>query len=196
MLIGQHNVRREHPDTVNGKHDAGMRGPEGLEKGQEVRAAGHHLGDPGRWRGGEHTVWRIDVDQGLLTYGMFGPYREDGLYLLPASAQLRTGQLQADFAINRSAFPVAEFPFPTELLPDWLRKIQNPDPVRGALPKLEALQNFLRKRTADFPIPASLPQTAEPKPSNYPDHSKPRSLHELFRGAMQPKGPEPKRENN
>src|SRR6516165_4654447 len=25
---------------------------------------------------------RIDVDQGLLTYGMFGPYREDGLYLL------------------------------------------------------------------------------------------------------------------
>jgi hypothetical protein len=53
--------------------------------------------------------WRRNVDQTLVTYKMYGPYREDGFYLFPYSAYLRIAQIQMDFA-NRSGLPVLEFP--------------------------------------------------------------------------------------
>src|SRR5271165_5868083 len=45
--------------------------------------------------------WRRNVDQALLTHKTYGAYREDGFYLLPTSAYLRSGQVQADFAADR-----------------------------------------------------------------------------------------------
>ena len=130
--------------------------------------------------------WRRDVDQTLVTYKMFGPYREDGFYLFPLSAYLRVAQLQADFAANRYGLPVMELP--AQVGPNWLRTLQNPDPLPGALPNLRALQQFLRRTTSGFPIPTSLPQVAPearrptPEGSPQPDEArKPTALKDLFK---------------
>jgi len=107
------------------------------------------------------SSWRVDVDQGLITYQMYGPYREDGFYLFPAVMQLRAAQIQADFAANRSGFPVLEFP--TQEIPGWLKRFENSDPESNALPTLKVLQRFIKSRTSGFPIRDSLPSPSEAK---------------------------------
>jgi hypothetical protein len=62
--------------------------------------------------------WRREVDQALVTYKMYGPYREDGFYLFPTVAQIRIAQIQVDFAANRSGLPVLELP--TQDVPELL----------------------------------------------------------------------------
>jgi hypothetical protein len=132
--------------------------------------------------------WPRDVDQTLVTYKMYGPYREDGFYLLPLGAYFRVAQVQADLAANRSGLPLLEFPDPVR--PDWLKTMQNPDPLPGALPNLRALQNIIKTRTSGFPVPTSLPQavpearrpSAEPPAQLGPDYSKkPGGLGDLFK---------------
>jgi hypothetical protein len=107
------------------------------------------------------SSWRVNVEQGLITYRMYGPYREDGFYLFSTAMQLRTAQIQADFAANRSGFPVLEFP--TQEVPGWLKKFENSDSEPDALPTLRVLQRFIKNRTSGFPIPDSLPLLSEPK---------------------------------
>jgi hypothetical protein len=130
--------------------------------------------------------WRVNVDQTLITQRMYGPYREDGFYLMPTGAYLRLGQIQADFAVNRLGLPIMEFPL--ETVPPWLRGVQNPDPEPNALPTLKMLQAFIKRRTSGFPIPDSLPWTAyakEPIPKSSPqataEPKKPSSLKDLFK---------------
>ena len=128
--------------------------------------------------------WRRNVEQSLLTYKMYGSDREDGFYLLPLSAYLRTAQLQADFAANRSALPIIEFP---SRWPEWLRTPQDPDPPPNALPDLRTLQRLIRRETAGFPAIDSLPQVAEarkPVPETLPQAGEPKhppSLKDLFK---------------
>jgi hypothetical protein len=131
------------------------------------------------------SSWRVNVDQSLVTHKMFGPYREDGFYLFPTSASLRPGQIQLDFAVNRSGLPLREFPSPP---PAWLKSLQNPDPEPNALPTLKMLRAFIKRRTSGFPIPDSLPWTAyarEPIPKSMPqavpESKKPNSLKDLFK---------------
>ena len=114
--------------------------------------------------------WRRDVDQTLVTYKMYGPYREDGLYLFPLGAYLRTAQIQMDLATNRSGLPVLELPAEW---PDWLRTVQSPEPIPGALPNLRTLQDFIKRKTSGFPVPTSVP-AAEASHIEY--SKKPRSL--------------------
>ena len=130
--------------------------------------------------------WRRSVDQTLATYKMYGPYREDGFYLLPPSAYLRVAQLQADLAANRLSLPVLELP--TDVGPDWLKTMQNPDPLPGTLPNLRTLQEFIKRKTSGFPIPTSLPQVVPearrptPEPSPQSDEAKkPATLKDLFK---------------
>ena len=131
------------------------------------------------------SSWRVNVDQKLLAYTMFGPYREDGFYLFPTGAMLRTGQLQADFAASRSGLPLLELP--SQLVRKWLSNIQNPDPAPDALPNLKALQRLLKRETAGFPVIDSLPQAAmakKPMPESLPqggEPKKPPSLKDLFK---------------
>ena len=130
--------------------------------------------------------WRRDVDQTLVTYKMYGPYREDGFYLFPFSAYLRVAQLQVDLAANRSGLPVLEMPM--QDVTGWLRTMQNPDPLPGTLPNLRALQNLIKRNTSGFPIPTSLPQVApesrrpaaEPSPQSE-DARKPTAIKDLFK---------------
>jgi hypothetical protein len=130
--------------------------------------------------------WRRDVDQALATYKMYGPNREDGFYLFPLTAYLRVAQLQADLAANRLSLPVLELP--TQSGPPWLRTMQNPDPLPGALPSLRALQKFIKECTSGFPIPTSLPQVVpearRPTPELSPqsdETKKPATLKDLFK---------------
>ena len=130
--------------------------------------------------------WRRDVDQTLVTYKMYGPYREDGFYLFPFSAYLRVAQLQVDLAANRSGLPVLEMPM--QDVTGWLRTMQNPDPLPGTLPNLRALQNLIKRNTSGFPIPTSLPQVAPearrptPVPAPQSDEpKKPAALGDLFK---------------
>jgi hypothetical protein len=130
--------------------------------------------------------WRRNIDQTLVTYKMYGPYREDGFYLFPLGAYFRVAQLQADFATHRSGLPMLELPY--EHGPDWLKTMQNPDPPPGALPNLRALQNLIRRETSGFPIPTSLPQVAPEArkpvaeaPSQPDEARKPAALKDLFK---------------
>jgi hypothetical protein len=130
--------------------------------------------------------WGRDVDPRLASYKMYGPYREDGFYLFPLGAYLRVGQMQADLAANRSALPLFEFPDPNA--PDWLKSLQNPDPLPGALPNLGALQRFIRRNTSGFPIPTSLPQVAPEARRDAPvavpqpnEPKRPAALGDLFK---------------
>jgi len=130
--------------------------------------------------------WPREVDQTLVTYKMYGPYREDSLYLFPLSAYFRTAQVQLDLAANRSGLPLFEMPYPHG--PDWLKALQNPDPLPGALPNITALQNLMKAKTSGFPIPSSLPapvieaKRPAPEPSAQPDAArKPTSLKDLFK---------------
>jgi hypothetical protein len=47
---------------------------------------------------------------GSLVERVLGPYRENAFYLLPISAYFQTGKLLIDFAQNRSAFQLIQFP--------------------------------------------------------------------------------------
>jgi hypothetical protein len=144
--------------------------------------------------------WRVNVDPGLATYRIYGPYREDAFYLFPSAALFRKGQTQIDFAVGRSGFPVLEMP--TQWIPDVLRRFGGVDPPQGAMPNLRALQALIRRNTAGFPIPDSLPPPPEfksppvdftppaallkkPSPADpkaqAPEPSKPGSLKDLFK---------------
>jgi hypothetical protein len=141
--------------------------------------------------------WRQTNDPAGVAYRVFGPYREDGLYLFPTSALLRTAQLQADFAANSPAFRVLEFPswsasgsscLSPRSPPDWLSTVQNPDPAPGALPNLKALQEFMQAKTSGLPVPASvpspLPEARRDTPESAPQPDgpkKPASLKDLFK---------------
>ena len=124
------------------------------------------------------SSWRMNVDQKLIAYKRYGPYREDGFYLFPFSAILRIGQIQADFAADRSNYPVLDFP--AYRVPGWLRNIQSPDPVPNALPDPVALERFIRRNTAGFPATDPLPAAAVPKPQGS-EPKAPGALRELFK---------------
>ena len=47
---------------------------------------------------------------GSLVERVLGPYRENAFYLLPISSYFQTGKLLIDFARNRSAFQLIQFP--------------------------------------------------------------------------------------
>ena len=143
--------------------------------------------------------WRVSVDPGLASYRIYGPYREDAVYLFPSAALFRKGQVQVDFAAGRSGFPVLEMP--TQWIPTELRRFGGGDPPQGAMPNLRALQALIRRNTGGFPIPDALPpppefktprvdftppaavlkpSPAEPK-AQAPEPPKPGSLKDLFK---------------
>jgi hypothetical protein len=118
------------------------------------------------------SSWRMGVDPKLLAYRIYGPYREDGFYLFPLSASLRVGQIQADFAVNRSSKPVLDLP--AYEVPGWLKKMQSPDPKPNALPEPAALERLIRRNTAGYPPIDWMPGNAMPKPQGVVSEPKPK----------------------
>jgi len=99
--------------------------------------------------------WRSEVDPNSLASKIFGANREDGFYLVPMGALLRSGQLLIDLAANRTEWLMLELP--STVAAANREKYPNPDPAPNAKPGLKALQELMQRKFTGFPLPESLP---------------------------------------
>lgn len=76
--------------------------------------------------------------------GIFGRYRADALYLLPAKLVMRKSQLLVDFARNRNGFGLLSFGGALHEKLAWMRTARS----RGEKPSKEALARILNR---EFP---------------------------------------------
>lgn len=101
------------------------------------------------------SSWPVFVEDSSPAHKIYGPYREDGFYLVPTALVLREGQVLADFAKNREGLPIVQLPFKN--LPDRVAKFPDIASAAPTPPDLKFLQTFIARKTSGFPIPASLP---------------------------------------
>jgi hypothetical protein len=101
------------------------------------------------------SSWRSEVDKDSLAATMYGPYREDGFYLVPTGAMLRNGQIIMDMSANRSGWVILELP--SKVASAKPEKYPNPDPAPGVKPDLKALQALVQRKFTGFPVPQSVP---------------------------------------
>lgn len=99
------------------------------------------------------SSWQTDVDKTSATAKMYGPYREDGFYLVPLGSMLRNGQVIIDLSANRTGWVMLQLPSRV-VKPE---KYPNPDPAPGAQPDLKTLQAVIRRKFPGFPVPLALP---------------------------------------
>ena len=97
------------------------------------------------------SSWRSEIDAGRLAYKLFGRYREDGFYLLPAGMLMRDGVLLVDFAANRIGIGLVQLPTTKGI--ELAKTHPNPDPAPGAKPDPKALKAFIQKWYPGFPMP-------------------------------------------
>jgi hypothetical protein len=99
------------------------------------------------------SSWETEVDKNSATAEMYGPYREDGFYLIPTGAMFRDGQLLVDLTANRTGWVMLQLPSRVAK-PE---RFPNPDPAPGAKPDLKTLQDLIRRTFTGFPVPLALP---------------------------------------
>jgi hypothetical protein len=100
------------------------------------------------------SSWKTPVDGGSPTAAMYGPYREDGFYLVPGSAMLEKGEIVLDLA-NRTGWVQQELP--SNVATDNARRFGDNIAPSNAKPDLKALQGLIARRFPGFPVPRSLP---------------------------------------
>jgi hypothetical protein len=101
------------------------------------------------------SSWKTPVDSGSITAKMYGPHREDGFYLVPGSAMLRSGQMRVELSANGAGWTLLELP--SAVATAAANRFPNPDPAPNAKPTLKALQAFIRRKFSGFPVPVTLP---------------------------------------
>jgi hypothetical protein len=95
------------------------------------------------------SSWRSNVDSKLLAYEWYGPYREDGFYLVPVGPMTRDGMMIGDFAPDKLSLRILKLPSEAALQ----RKFAQPDPVPGAKPDARALRDLIQRKYPGFPMP-------------------------------------------
>jgi len=95
------------------------------------------------------SSWRSNVDSKLLAYEWYGPYREDGFYLVPVGPMTREGMMIVDFAPDKLSLRILKLPSEAALQ----RKFAQPDPVPGAKPDARALKDLIQRKYPGFPMP-------------------------------------------
>ena len=98
--------------------------------------------------------WRTPVEQGSATAKRFGPYRQDGYYLIPTGALMREGQLIMDLTAGRTEWALVDLP--SSVYVSQQGKIFTGDPPPGARPELKTLQDFIRREFPGFPVPQAV----------------------------------------
>ena len=98
--------------------------------------------------------WRTPVDQGSATAKRFGPYRQDGFYLVSTGAMVREGQLIMDLTAGRTEWALVDFP--SSVAVSQQGKFLSGDPAPGAKPELKTLQDFIRREFPGFPVPTAI----------------------------------------
>ncbi|MEA2989974.1 MAG: hypothetical protein QOG83_2685 [Alphaproteobacteria bacterium] len=99
--------------------------------------------------------WRSDVAKDMLAYKVYGPYREDGFYIIPTGMMMRDGQMLVDFAVNRYGLVMLQLP--GTAAPEATKNFKNLDPDPNSKPDLKALQAYIQYKFPGFPVPKSLP---------------------------------------
>jgi hypothetical protein len=97
------------------------------------------------------STWRTEVDPQSITAKRYGPYREDGFYLIPSGALFREGQLVMD--LTAGATELAMLEFPANLTAAERRQMPNPDQASSHKPDLRTLQEVIRREFPGFPVP-------------------------------------------
>jgi hypothetical protein len=97
------------------------------------------------------SSWRSDVDSKLLAYDVYGPYREDGFYLVPFAPLTREGTMLADLAVEKMLLRLVQLPSPNAV--ERSKKFATPDPAPGAKPEPRTLKAFFQKKFTGFPPP-------------------------------------------
>ena len=99
--------------------------------------------------------WRSELPASMLARKVYGPYREDGYYLIPSGMLVRDGQLLIDYA-NVSNVAIAKLPAGPAV--EALKKFgSNLDPAPNAKPDLRMLQEHIKYRYPGFPLPTAVP---------------------------------------
>jgi hypothetical protein len=102
------------------------------------------------------SSWRTPVDQGSAAAKRYGPYRQDGFYLVPSGALMREGQLIMDLTAGATEWVMMELPSIRASAQDEKDKVLSGDPAPGAKPDLKALQDVIRREFPGFPVPSAL----------------------------------------
>ena len=103
------------------------------------------------------SSWRSEIDAGRTAYRLFGRYREDGFYLLPAATLMREGVVYADWSANRTEMAIVRTP--TRAAADNAKTYpKDVDPAPGARPNPQALKSFIERKFTGFPVPSGSPQ--------------------------------------
>jgi hypothetical protein len=102
------------------------------------------------------SSWRTPVEQGSATAKRYGPYRQDGFYLVPTGPLLREGQIIIDLSAGVNELVLLELPLSRASSQDPKDKILSGDPAPGAKPNLKVLQDFIRRDFPGFPVPQSV----------------------------------------
>ncbi len=98
------------------------------------------------------SSWRGEVDPNTSAFRMWGPYRENGFYLVPGAALNREGEMLADLTVNREGLPIVKTP--TAAARDRAGKYTISDPEPNAKPGPAALRAFIQRKFSGFPVPA------------------------------------------
>jgi hypothetical protein len=104
----------------------------------------------------ELSSWLSDVDSKLLAFKIYGPYREDGFYLVPIGPLAREGVVLADFAPTGISFAPTVVVVRLVQLPSnsvVQRAYAKPDPAPGAKPDPRALKAIIGRKFPGFPMP-------------------------------------------
>jgi len=99
--------------------------------------------------------WRGELDPSMLGRKVYGPYREDGYYLIPTGMLVREGQLLIDYAANAAGVVAMQLPAAPAV--QATKNFGNLDPAPGAKPNLQVLQAFIKRLFPGFPVPNALP---------------------------------------
>ncbi len=97
------------------------------------------------------SSWRGELDSKLLGYKMYGPYREDGFYLVPVGPLTRDGMITTEYAAPGVGANLLKLP--SEAVTRRGTLYANPDSPPDAKPDARALKALIERKFTGFPMP-------------------------------------------
>jgi hypothetical protein len=97
------------------------------------------------------STWRTQVDPQSITAKRYGPFREDGFYLVPTGPLLREGQIVMDLTAGATEWVMLELP--GNVTAAERRHLRDPEQAVSSKPDLRTLQEVIRREFPGFPVP-------------------------------------------
>lgn len=103
------------------------------------------------------ATYTADSADKSLAAKIYGPYRENVFYLIPAAMMLRDGEVSIKFVGSKISNPLFKLPSAVAINEFKQRSLRQEDPDPNAKPDLQTLQNLFKTKFTGFPIPDSVP---------------------------------------